>query len=117
MELADIKEELLVQRELPMGLQAFHEWADRIIAGAMIPHDQAQTEVFIESQKYALANMLMHLKPTECFESDLYFIKSLRKYAVNEVADYYRRQIYAKRKAITDAAEEKKLQEDLAEED
>ena len=90
-----LKTQLSEPRELPVGLPAFHEWSDRIIAGAGLPATP-------ESQKYCLANMLLNLKPTIAFESDVYFIHCLRKFAINQVADEYRKATYAARKAIPD---------------
>jgi len=66
-------------RPLPLGRQEFEEWSDRIIAGAML---QASPR----SQKFALAEMIMHLKPTQDFCDDAHFIHTLRKGAVNQVA-------------------------------
>lgn len=101
-------------RPLPMGRQDFHEWADRIISGTLIPTDKDiprpdgldQPEVFIESQKFALANMLMHLGPTESHKPDAYFIHSLRKFAINQVADSIRKELHEAAKARTKAKEE-----------
>lgn len=93
-----LKAALTEPQELPVGLPAFHEWSDRIIAGAGLPATP-------ESQKYCLANMLMNLKPTIAFESDVYFIHCLRKFAINQVADEYRKETYAARKAVPDAPE------------
>lgn len=90
-----IKEELLAKRALPIGVKEFHEWSDRIIAGAMLPADP-------DSQKYALANDLMHCSPNTAFETDIYFIHRLRKYAVNQVADRIRKDLYAAAKAKED---------------
>lgn len=87
-----IKDQLTEKRELPIGLAAFHEWSDRIISGAGLPADA-------DSQKYALANDLMHCSPNTAFESDVYFIHRLRKYAVNQVADQVRKDLYAAAKA------------------
>lgn len=67
------------KRPLPTGMQEFEDWSDRIISGTLL---QATPEV----QKFALASMLMHLGPTVDHECDGYFIKSLRKVAVNEIA-------------------------------
>jgi len=64
---------------LPLGVAEFHEWSDRIIASAMLPADA-------QSQKFALAEMIMHIKPTEDHCNDGFFIKSLRKGAANQVA-------------------------------
>ena len=76
---AVITDQLLEPRPLPMGVKEFHEWSDRIISGACIP---GATE---RDQKFALAGMVMHCKPTESFIDDGYFIQSLRKVAANQV--------------------------------
>jgi hypothetical protein len=81
------KEELNQKRALPLGVKEFHEWSDRIILGACIPGATP------ESIKFALADQLLHLGPTVDFEADLYFIKCLRKFAVNQVADAMRHEI------------------------
>jgi hypothetical protein len=73
-------------RPLPLGRQEFEEWSDRLIAGAMIQGGKEDPKVFIEGQKFALANMLLHLGPTESHKPDAHFIHSLRKVAVNQVA-------------------------------
>jgi hypothetical protein len=86
-------------RPLPMGLTEFHEWSDRIIGGALLPCEPDKLEIFIESQKFALANMLMHLGPTESHKPDAFFIHSLRKFAVNQVADAVRVELRDKAKA------------------
>ncbi len=91
-----------------MGRTEFDLWSDRIIAGAMIqpnaPEDENK-EIFIQSQKFALANMLMHLGPTESHKPDAHFIHSLRKFAINQVADIIRKELHEAAKART-AAEE-----------
>lgn len=74
-----ITEQMHEPRPLPIGIGEFHTWAERIIAGAMLP-------ATAESQKFALAEMIMHLKPTQDFCDDAYFIHCLRKGAVNQVA-------------------------------
>ncbi len=86
-----VKYELNGKRPLPLGAKEFEEWSDRIISGACIPGATP------ESIKFALADQLLHLGPTVDFECDLYFIKCLRKFAINQVAD-------AKRHEIRDAA-------------
>lgn len=98
-----IKKELSLKRALPVGVEEFHSWSDRIIAGAMLPatHD---------SQKFALANMLINnLGPTIAFETDVYFIHALRKTAINQVADAMRVEIRDKAKARLEA--EQKMSE------
>jgi hypothetical protein len=74
-----ILDQMSQQRPLPLGRKEFDEWSDRIIAGAMITATH-------ESQKFSLAEMIMHIKPTQSFCDDGHFINSLRKAAANEVA-------------------------------
>ncbi len=88
-------------RPLPMGRQEFEEWASRIISGALLPGGKESEEIFIESQKFSLANMLMHLGPTESHKADAFFIHSLRKFAINQVADTIRKEIHEAAKART----------------
>ena len=64
--------QLAEPRPLPMGRAEFEAWSDRIISGACIPGATAR------DQKFALAGMVMHTKPTESFVSDGYFVQSLR---------------------------------------
>lgn len=86
-----IVDQMNEMRPLPMGMTEFDEWSTRIISGAMCSATP-------ESQRYVLANMLLHLGPTEDHKPDAFFIKSLRKFAINEVADAVRRDIYDRRK-------------------
>jgi hypothetical protein len=80
-------------RPLPMGTAEFDEWSERIISGACIP---GATE---KSLKFALAEMIMHIKPTQSFCEDGYFIHALRKGAANQVAYAKMEEIRAERKA------------------
>ena len=84
-----IQEELLEKRPLPVGMADFHRWSDRIIAAAELPVN--------DSMKYVLAYLLLDMGPAVAFECDNYFIQRLRKGAVNQVADFYRREIYEKK--------------------
>ena len=88
----EIKGQLLEPMPLPMGRQEFEQWSDRIIAGALINADK-------ESLQFALANMILHLGPTESHKPDAFFIHSLRKCAVNQVADAMRTELRDKAKA------------------
>jgi hypothetical protein len=80
-------------RPLPMGRKEFEEWSDRIIAGSMVTGGDEDKDAFIRGQKFALAAMLMHIGPTESHKPDVYFIHSLRKAAVNEVAHAYMKEV------------------------
>lgn len=87
-----------VPQPLPMGVQEFHIWSDRIVSGAMVKAD-------VKSLKFALAEMIMHLKPTESHCPDIYFIHSLRKGAANQVAYAMMEEIRNERKAALAAQE------------
>lgn len=100
-------------RPLPMGMKKFDSWASRIIKGACIPGGEDEPEAFRESQIFTLANMLMHLGPTESHKPDAFFIHSLRKCAINQVADSVRKDLHTKAKARTaekEAAEKTEAQ-------
>lgn len=86
-------------RPLPMGRQEFEEWAGRIISGALVPGGDDDKEAFIDSQKFALAEMIMHLGKTESHKPDAYFIHTLRKGAVNQVAHTFMVELKAKHEA------------------
>src|SRR6185312_2319412 len=76
-----IAQQLLEPRPLPLGRQEFQDWSDRLISGAMLPIDsEADPEIFKDSQRFALADMIMHLGPTESHKPDSFFIHSLRKF-------------------------------------
>src|SRR5260221_13545377 len=81
-----LKKQLQEKQPLPTGRREFHEWADRIISGTNLVAD-------VDSQKFALANDLLHCPPNMAYEADVYFIHRLRKYAVNQVADTMRNEL------------------------
>jgi hypothetical protein len=91
-----ISDQLNEVRPLPIGKSEFDAWSDRIISGALLPADS-------DSQKFALANELLSLGPTEDHKPDIYFIKLLRKFAVNQVADAQRTEIRDRVKARLEA--------------
>ncbi len=74
------------RRPLPLGRTEFEEWSDRIIAGAMLAAGPEGTDALRIGQKFALADMLMHIAPTESHKEDAFFIHSLRNTAVRQVA-------------------------------
>ncbi len=94
-----IVDQMAEPRPLPLGRAEFEEWSDRIIAGAMIEGSDEEPEALIEGQKYALANMIMHLGPTESHKPDAFFIHSLRKVVINQVAHKVFTELHAKAKA------------------
>jgi hypothetical protein len=106
-----IVDQMLEPRPLPMGRKEFDEWSDRIIAGALLPGGKEDPLVFIASQQFALANMIMHLGPTESHKPDAFFIHSLRKFAINQVADAVRKELHDAAKARTEAEEASRKQQ------
>jgi hypothetical protein len=82
-----IVNQMTEMRPLPIGRKQFEEWSERIISGALLEG------VTIETQKWTLANLLMHCGPTESHKPDAFFIHSLRKNAVNETAIAMREEI------------------------
>ncbi len=97
-----LRAEMHELRALPMGVKEFHVWADRIIAQACVPIGPEG----IPSLKFALAEMIMHLKPTADHCDDAHFIHTLRKGAVNQVAYAMMEEIRNERKAALKAAED-----------
>lgn len=86
-----------IPRSLPVGVQAFHKWSDRIIS---IGGKFADTD----SLKFALASMILHLGAQSDKKSDLYFIRSLRKTAANQVAGQIFQDIKIKQQEAAKAA-------------
>ncbi len=73
-------EYLKEMRPLPLGVKEFEKWSLEIIRLADIPG------LTIESGQFALSEMILHVKPTQSFESYGHFVHSLRKGAANQVA-------------------------------
>lgn len=67
-------------RPLPLGRKEFEEWSKEILRLANVP---GLTE---ESGQFALSEMILHIKPTQSFESFGHFVHCLRKGAANQVA-------------------------------
>lgn len=84
------KEEYLrewtTMQPLPQGKKEFEAWSDRIINAANLKCEPGKEQEFRQSQKFALADMIMHLGPNEDHKEDAHFIKYLRKVACNQVA-------------------------------
>lgn len=95
-----ILDQMKESRPLPMGRQDFEDWSDRIISGALlpIPPDDIK-EAWIDSQKFALADMIMHLGPTESHKPDAYFIHQLRTAVNKQIAFEMRKELHEKGKA------------------
>jgi hypothetical protein len=102
-----IQSQMNEKRPLPTGMTEFDEWSDRIISGTLLPATP-------NSQKFALATMLMHLGPTVDHECDAYFIKSLRKSAINQIAHAKMQELKAQESARLQAEAASKAAENPA---
>ncbi len=105
MPVAAIKEQLFEVRALPLGKAEFDSWSDRIIAGAAIDGSGEDPEAFKTSQRFVLANMIMQLGPTESHKPDAHFIHSLRKVAINQIAEAVRQEHFSGTKRRLEAIE------------
>jgi hypothetical protein len=93
---AVISEQMNENRPLPTNRTEWDEWSERIMAGALVGATR-------EDQLFALADLIMRLGPTEDHKPDIFFIKSLRKSCVNQVAEDMRKELHAAKKAKTGA--------------
>ena len=93
-----IRDQLRELRPLPLGMTEFDEWSDRIISGALVTADH-------ESQKFALASMIKMMGPTEDHKEDIFFMKSLRRSAMEQIATAVQHQIRDAAKARLAAQE------------
>lgn len=103
-----ITKQMLERRPLPMGRSEFMEWSERIISGALVDCDR-------ESQRFVLADLLTHLGPQESHKEDAFFIHTLRKMAVNQLAITMRAELKAehdKKVEAQKALEAEKLKEE-----
>jgi hypothetical protein len=87
-------------RPLPIGRAEWDIWSDRIISGACI----TQYGASVRSQKFCLANLIMHLGPQEDHKPDIFFIKSLRKNCTMVTVNSIRQELFAEAKAEEQAA-------------
>lgn len=101
-----IVDQLNEQRPLPMGRKEFDDWSQRLIAGSMLPPaSDEDAESFYKSQQFALANMIMHLGPTESHKPDAHFIHAMRKVVANQVAHTMMQEIKKERDDKTKATD------------
>lgn len=85
--------------KLPVGVAEFDKWANSIIYLSGHYAD-------LDSMKFALATMIMHLGAQKASISKQYFVRSLRKTASNQVAAQIFQDIKEKQKAQQAAAAE-----------
>lgn len=96
---------------LPFGVHEFEVWASKIIFTYDLPDN--------DSSRWALATMILHSGATEATKPNRYFGRCARKGGANEVANYTmvtlkNKQKAAEEKRLADIAEQKRLDEVLA---
>lgn len=67
-------------RALPLNVPQFTEWSSRIIEAACLPTKN------LETQKFALAGMILQTAPHDFMRPDEYYINLLRKAAADQLA-------------------------------
>lgn len=70
----------LFPTKLPQGVPQFHAWADGMIALYDFPTKD------VDSIKFALASMVLHLGATSAYKSKFYFFLSISAGAAKQVA-------------------------------
>lgn len=93
-------EYLKEMRPLPLGRKEFDAWSKEIIRLAEVPG------LTVESGQFALSEMILHVKPTQSFESYGHFVHSLRKGAANQVAHTIFQEIKNAQKARAEKQQE-----------
>lgn len=83
---------------LPTGMTAFNDWVDDIRATYWLPTED------VDSIRYTLATIIMHLKEAEAFTPKWYFVKVLRAAAAKQVAQGTFQEIKLRQQAAQVAA-------------
>lgn len=96
-----------VEYPLPVGLQEFEEWSDRII-------EKAGKFADTDSLKYTLATNILHAEPGKDTYPDSWFITRLRKAAANQIASQVFQDIKAKKTAEAAFANQPKAEDTTA---
>lgn len=86
-----------IPTQVPMGMTAFHSWADSLIETYAFPNDP--------SVKFALATMIMHLGPIEAYKPRRYFMLAIKAGAAKQIASAVFQEIKAKQIADQKQAE------------
>lgn len=85
--------------KLPVGMSEFDAWADSII-------ELSGQFADVDSMKFAIASIVIHLPPTRSSVPKSYFVKSMRKSAANQVASQFFQDIKLKQMEAAKAAQE-----------
>lgn len=78
---------------IPTGMQAFYAWSDDLSSTYWMPTED------VDSIRYALATVIMHLGPTAAYRSQYYFVLTLRASAAKQVAGGVFHEIKTKQQA------------------
>lgn len=89
-----------IPTRLPQGKTAFTEWADDILNTYGLPNN--------DSTHFALATMVMHLGPSQCFRPKIFFALKCWTAASKEIAHAVMQELKEKQQAALKAANEKK---------
>lgn len=93
---------------LPMGITAFDEWANDIINTYDLPTKD------IDSIKFTLSTIIMHLGPQTAFKPKYYFVLTLRAGAAKQIAGQVFSDIKHKAKEAEIAAQKANEHENAA---
>jgi hypothetical protein len=94
----------LLPSELPNGASAFDAWVDSIVNTYSLPTSD------IDSIKFTLATIIMHLGPTVAYRSKFYFVLVLKASAAKQVAHNAFGEIKQKQQAAQAAAAAKPVE-------
>lgn len=88
----------LFPSKLPTGVTEFNEWADSIAAAYTLPTQD------MDSTKFTLASIMMHLGSTSAYKSKFYFVLTMKAAAAKQVAGSVFYDIKQKHKAAQEEA-------------
>jgi hypothetical protein len=93
----DTPSSIEVNKPLPRTLPEFDAWSDKIIKMANLPTSNTET------QKFALAGMLLELRPETSSKSEIFFANKLKKAATDQLATQVIQDLRAKKQARIEA--------------
>lgn len=81
----EIKTQLQELRPLPLGMNEFNDFFERIWSGALITGEPGRENILRISVRSLLADEVISLPGGKTHETDLYFINRARKLCANQV--------------------------------
>ncbi len=94
---------------LPVGMSEFHSWAESISNNYELPTKD------LDSVKFTLASIVMHLGPSIDSKSKYYFVKQIRASAAKQIAGAAFYEIKQQQKSLQEAAAKAALEKQQAE--